>query len=163
MGGIFCSMWWTFTLGASLSRLDIPALELIAVGIDFIMFGDVIAQLLREHSNVVVAFIDAQASPQLLVKTGTTSFVMSRVLQRIRALPSYVKSKVRVAVAHTYGEGNELSDDTSGDKFEELKAYCVQTGVKDKKLDILPEVDNFIAGIWEDLEADRWVPSRSSL
>ena len=27
MGGVFCSMWWTFPLGASLSRLDIPALE----------------------------------------------------------------------------------------------------------------------------------------
>ena len=67
MGGVFCSMWWTFPLGASLSKLDIPALELIAVGINFIMFGDVIAQLLRVPSNVVVAFIDAQASPQLLV------------------------------------------------------------------------------------------------
>ena len=72
---------------------------------------------------------------------------MSRVLQRIRALPSYVKSKARVAVAHTHGEGNELSDDTSRDKFEELKAYCVQTGVKDRKLVILSEVHDFIAGI----------------
>ena len=68
-----------------------------------------------------------------------------------------------MAVAHTYGEGNELSDDTSRGKFEELKAYCVQTGVKDKKLDILPEVHDFIAGIWQDLEADGWVPSRSCL
>ena len=67
MGGVFCSMWWTFPLGASLSKLDIPALELIAVGINFIMFGDVIAQLLRVPSNVVVAFIDTQASPQLLI------------------------------------------------------------------------------------------------
>ena len=66
-------------------------------------------------------------------------------------------------MAHTYGEGNELSDDTSGGKFEELKAYCVQTGVKDRQLEILPEVHAFIAGIWQDLEDDDWVPSRSCL
>ena len=57
----------------------------MAFGVNVIMFRDMIQQLTRGGVAMVVAYIDAQASPQLLVKQGTTSKAMSRVLtvQRI--------------------------------------------------------------------------------
>ena len=161
MGGYLGALWWTFPLDDDLLQLATPALELMAVGINFVMFSDVISQLIRAENNVVVAFIDAQASPQLLVKRGTTSPVMSRVLNRIRNLPQYVKLKGKVAVAHTFGEGNDASDDTSRGKFDELRAYCLQTGVKDRKLDIHSEVHSFVQGILTDLREDGVFPSKA--
>ena len=55
---------------------------------------------------------------------------------------------------------SSLTTPAARGKFEELKAYCAQTGVKDRQLEIWPEVHDFIAGIWRDLEDDGWVPSR---
>ena len=155
------SLWWTYALDADLLRLAIPALELIGAGINFIMFYEVISQLVRAPNNVVVAFIDAQASPQLLLKTGTTSPVMARVLNRIRSLKQYVNLKGKIAVAHTRGEGNDASDCTSRGKFEELEAYCSQTGVKSMTLAISSEVHEFVRGILSDLREDGFFPQQS--
>ena len=70
------------------------------MGPNFIMFFDVVKQLVRGGNSLVVAYIDAQASPQLLVKRGSSSPVMSRVLNRLRGLWQYVALKGKVAGAH---------------------------------------------------------------
>ena len=106
MGGYMAGMWWTLPLDQWMLKIDIPALELMAFGINVITFHSVVQQLLRNERNLVVAYIDAQASPQLLLKRGTTSLVMSRVLAEVLALKEFTSVKSSLAVAHTYGEGN---------------------------------------------------------
>ena len=63
--------------------------------------------------------------------------------------------KRRLAVAHTYGEGNVVSDCSSRGKLGELGRYCSQVGVKSRQLDITGEVWNLIQEVKDALENPR--------
>ena len=71
IGGYFAGLWWSIALEDRLWWFDVPALELMGFGINLIVFGKVLQQLTKSEHTLVVAFIDAQASPQLLLKGGT--------------------------------------------------------------------------------------------
>ena len=89
MGGYFGVMAWELALTDELIEIDIPGLELMAFAINVIMFRDIVRQLCRGGMAMVIAYIDAQASPQLLVKRGTTSPTMSRILDKVLKLWQY--------------------------------------------------------------------------
>ena len=86
-----------------------------------------------------------------MVKQGTTSWTMARVLAAIQALPVYKKMKGKMVVAHTAGEGNLASDDASRGKFDELARYCTQVGAKPRQMVLTPEVWDFLGGVKADL------------
>ena len=96
---------------------------------------------------MVIAYIDAKASPQLLVKQGTTSWVMARVLSAIQSLVPYQQLKSKLVVAHTAGEGNLASDDCSRGKFDELAQYCAQVGIKPRQLELSAAVWSFLGEV----------------
>ena len=154
MGGYFCSLWWTIPLQGWLWEVTIPALELVTFAVNLIPFESVVDQLLRNEYAEVIAFIDAQASPQLLIKEGTTSRTMSRVLSVVQKLTQYQKFKSRLSVAHTYGEGNGASDCSSRGKFKQLGLYCAQIGVRARQLSIKSQVEDFLEDVrleWDSL------------
>ena len=156
MGGYFCGLCWSFAFTEEMMQFDIPATELMAFGINLIMFGGVLQSLLKDDNNLVVAYIDAQASPQLLLKTGTTSPKMSRILNLVRGLKQYQMVKHRMAIQHTYGEGNLASDGDSRGKQEERAKYCLQVGIKSRTLQITQEVWNFVNACVYEALGDGW-------
>ena len=147
MGGFFGVMWWTLALTEELLLLEIPALELMAFGVNVIMFRDMIQQLTRGGVAMVVAYIDAQASPQLLIKRGTTSKAMSRVLQQVLGLWQMQEVMKVMSVAHTYGEGNDLSDMSSRGRLDDLQSYCKQMGVRSRQVQLTDEVWLFVENV----------------
>ena len=147
MGGYFGVMTWELALTDELMEIDIPGLELMAFAINVIMFRDIVRQLCRGGMAMVIAYIDAQASPQLLVKRGTTSPTMSRILDKVLRLWQYNDIIHVMAVAHTYGEGNEISDELSRGKMDVLASYCRQMGVRPRMVELTVEVWDFIASV----------------
>ena len=154
MGGYLGGLFWSIALDDLdfLWWFDIPALELMGFAVNLIVFGDILVQLAKGDKNLIIAFIDAQASPQLLIKTGTTSRVMSRVLTVIQELKIYKKLYTSLVVAHTAGEGNLASDDASRGEFELLHRYCSQVGTKARKVDVPQTAWDFLYDVWESVK-----------
>ena len=151
IGGYFAGLWWSLPLDSRLLSLDIPALELMGFAINLLVFGEVFLQLVKKDLNFVLAYIDAKASPQLLVKEGTTSRTMARVLAEVQRLEIYTKLKGHLLVAHTAGEGNLASDDASRGKFGELATYCSQVGMRARRVDLPQTVNDFVDAVWDSL------------
>ena len=149
IGGYLCGLWWTLALDSWgwLWDLDIPALELLGFGINLVVFDQLLRKLVQPTKTMVIAYIDAKASPQLLIKQGTTSWVMARVLSAIQGLVIYQQLKSKLVVAHTAGEGNLASDDCSRGKFDELAQYCAQVGVKPRQLELSAAVWSFLGDV----------------
>ena len=148
IGGFFAGLWWSLPLDWRLWQLDIPALELMGFAINLLVFADVFEQLVKHEQNALVAFIDAKASPQLLLKQGTTSWTMARVLNEVQRLHIYKKLFPKLWVGHTAGEGNLASDDASRGKFKELALFCSQVGMKARRVKLPPSVEKFVSDVW---------------
>ena len=152
MGGYFVGLGWDLPLDARLLKLNIPALELMAVGINLIVFHDIVMQLLKQPNAIVLAYIDAQASPQLLVKKGTTSWTMGRVLAAIQNLPQYKAVKGRLCVAHTYGEGNCASDYLSRGQRKEFEGLCAQMQIRQRRIQLPIAAITFVEEVLASLQ-----------
>ena len=88
--------------------------------------------------------------------------VMSRVLSRLRGLRQYASLKGKIAVANTFGESNGGSDNTSRDMFQEPQAYCTQTGVKSRQVNITQDALQFVHDFLEEIRADCALPCRGA-
>jgi len=134
MGGYFIGLWWRYIYEPHHLRLDIPVLELLAFGINLIVFEPVFQQMLGED-DILLCFIDAKASPLVLSDGQSRSPVMMFALELIWGLPEYRKLERGLAVAHVYGEGNKPADFASRSNVEALRRYAAQSGLEERELD----------------------------
>ena len=107
---------------------------------NIIMFKPIMDSMAIKSNTVFVMFIDAQASPQVLVSKRPSSKAMQAVLRRIHALPAYVQYSGMLAVIHLFSEGNVASDCASRGMFEELEQYCAQMGIHPEQCAVTPEM-----------------------
>ena len=91
-------------------------------------------ELMVKHTDLLVAFVDAQAAAMLVPSLAASAPGMMFVLNKLQALPIYKELLPKLAIAHTYGEGNGPADWASRGLFKVLKDYCLQARVSQRQV-----------------------------
>ena len=107
-------------------EMPIAALELLAFIVGLITFEPFLSNYLLDSSAVLLAHIDAQASPIILSADSAHSPIMQFIHRQLLAETSYNSLEAQLAVTHLFGEGNTLSDAASRGEFERLHRSCQQ-------------------------------------
>ena len=140
LGGFYAGYWWSFQLGADWddvkADLTIPALELLAFIINLMVVYEHWRTTLVDHADVLIAFVDAQAAAVVVVSQGPNSLVMMFLISQLRKLECYKKLLPKLAMAHTYGDGNGPADWASRGQYTKLRQYCAQLRLVEHRLPV---------------------------
>ena len=140
MGGVLYGSWWRFPLRRAV--LTIPALELLAACLNFIIFEG----KLRSARHVVME-IDALASPTVLHRDKARSPALRAILLEFRRLPqlrAFVRPHSRLHAVHTYGEANPLADAASRGYINTLREMYAALGTKLRRVQMGSEALAFV-------------------
>ena len=125
---------WCLPLDDALVRLPIVVLELIAVGVNLIVF----APRLRAARNIVLE-TDALAAQLALRRGGAHSADLQIVHEEMLQLPQFRRLRRRLSCCHRYGEGNPAADSASRGKHAFLRTLCARLGVRERRIERLPD------------------------
>ena len=103
--------------------LPISVLELIAIGINLITFGD-----LAMRARVALCS-DSLNSVQVLTNLRAKSPLMAHIHLRILELPQAKSLGGPTSAVHCFGSANPLADAVSRGNLEYFRALCAQLGV----------------------------------
>ena len=153
LGGFFHGFFWYLPLPASaLGALHITALELLATGINALVFSEHLCS--REH---VILLSDALATPYTL-QSGARSPVLMYIHLLLLAQPRYLRVAAVAECGHLFGDANVASDLASRGKLEELRALCAQLGVRMQEITVPEEALELLDNTIHRFQAERSPP-----
>ena len=117
LGGFLHGMWWHMPLTeAAAQRLHITVLELLATGLNAVIF-----HLHLRGAGRIVLLSDALATPYTLARQRAKSHMLVYAHRRLLASEAFVEVADRAEIAHLSGDCNPLSDSASRFKIDELQ------------------------------------------
>ena len=111
-------------------RLPISVLELIAIGINLIVF-----ESFTRGAHVTLCS-DSLNSVQVLTNLRAKSILMAHVHRQILALPEAKGLGSSTSAVHCYGPANPAADAISRGNLKYFTLLCAQLGVHPSKLDV---------------------------
>jgi len=123
LGGYMHGFYWVLPLHGDHLLLPISVLELVAIGINLITFGDLAA------GARVALCSDSLNSVQVLTNLRAKSPLMAHVHLRILELPQAQTLGGPTSAVHCFGSANPLADAVSRGNMEYFHALCAQLGV----------------------------------
>ena len=132
LGGYMHGFHWELALHGDELLLPISVLELIAIGINLVVFAP-----LAQGARVLLCS-DSLNCVQVLTNLRAKSPLMARVHLKILELPQAAVLGDTAAALHCYGSANPLADAVSRGNKDYFNALCAQLGVAPVKLPVLP-------------------------
>ena len=130
LGGYMHGFYWVVELSGDALRLPISVLELIAIGINLIVF---VALVQGAHS---VLCSDSLNSVQVLTNLRAKSALMAHVHLKILELPEAKALGGASSAVHCFGSANPAADAISRGNMAYFHALCAQLGVAPVQLDV---------------------------
>ena len=142
LGGWAHGLYWCFPLDEfDRTLLHITAWEFVALAINIIVFGAVLA------GHRVVLLADALASVQVMVNRAAHSPVMQIIHRLILALPEMGALGANLLEEHVFGELNVLADAASRARRELIQTIATQMGLMARELPLPVRALEFIAQV----------------
>ena len=132
LGGYMHGFYWELALHGDELLLPISVLELIAIGINLIVFASL------AHGARVHLCSDSLNSVQVLTNLRAKSQLMARVHRNILQLPQSATLGGSTAAVHCFGSANPLADAVSRGNKDYFHALCAQLGVAPVQLPVSP-------------------------
>ena len=135
LGGFCHGMWWYLEATPLMLRtLHITALELLATGVNAIVFEP----YLRECRRITL-LSDALATPFILSRHRARSSALSAIHRDLLSSHAFQRVAERAEIAHFAGISNVAADACSRWNMPVLRQLCVQIGVTPTRVEIPPE------------------------
>ncbi len=132
LGGYCEGLFWHMPLTGCAHRLPITVLELIAIGVNIIVF----AHLLQKNLSVICS--DSLSSVHVLNSFSASGELMQFTHRAVLALPEYDSLCKASPAVHCYGPANPCADAASRNQIERLKRVCAQLGIVPERMNIPP-------------------------
>ena len=142
MGGVYYGFYWYLALQAPLS---VPVAELMAIGIEVILFGR-----LAQRAPRIGIESDALASVRALVNGLSDSHAMQTVLDVLletREWRQLTAHPERVRICHIFGEGNPLADSASRGRFGLLEKLYRKLGMRAQRVELSDAAMSFVTSV----------------
>ena len=123
LGGYMHGFYWAVPLQGDELLLPISVLELIAIGVNLITFGEL------AMGTRVALCSDSLNSVQVLTNLRAKSPLMAHVHLRILELPQAKSLVGPTSAVHCFGSANPLADAVSRGNLEYFRVLCAQLGV----------------------------------
>lgn len=139
---LYSDAWWHLKLTSEDKELfHITILELIAVGINVVVYGDLL------EGCYVTLCVDALSSAQLIAAGHSCSEAMAVGWSLIQATPQYSALRPLLREAHVYGEANVMSDASSREKFEVISDVAEHYGVVATRVPLPQRALDFVQAV----------------
>ena len=113
------------------SVLHITALELLAAGVNAIVFHPILVSSPR-----VLLRSDALATPAVLSRHSAKSPALRAVHERLLANRKFNEVAEKAEICHLFGEANLASDSASRGRVELVQQLCRLIGVREERWEL---------------------------
>ena len=142
LGGFLHGMWWHLPLTPRvLNALHITALELLATGLNAIIFAPYLEQQRR-----VLLMSDALCAPYVLQKHARSP-ALGNIHRRLMDNVSFNKVAERAQCVHCSGDANLAADCASRYKVELLRVLCRHLGVRMVRVEVPPAATQLLLDV----------------
>ena len=145
LGGWVHGDWWHVPLSREdQSLFHITAMEMIALGVNVIMFGE------KLQGAAVMLCADALATVDIMNACSAHSPALQSIHARILALPEFAALAPALRTAHVYGEVNVMADASSRARFELIDSIATQLGMAHRRVGLPARAEEFLQAVRAD-------------
>ena len=145
LGGWVHGEWWHVPLTPEdQSLFHITAMEMVALGINVIMFGE------KLQGAPAMLCADALATVDIMNACSAHSPALQSIHARILALPEFVALAPTLRTTHVYGEVNVMADASSRARFALIDSISTQLGINHRRVDIPTRARGFLEAVRAD-------------